>query len=283
MIELLIDGTVELSTRSGRRFDGAREHGPPHDRFGFLLALPPRGRKRWHRIEVREQETGIVFGRMMPGGEDPALPELLQRIDAVRREAADLGELVRGVKPPADLARVLTAVGAGLRGGGLAPIDLGYVAAPRVSLVVVGCDEIGVAHRAIAALAGPAADLAAEVLLLGDLSRGGLAGLAAVVRELRLIDGIGIDGALDAARGERVLVLDGTRLEPAPDLAAWLDDGVMLGREGLILGIGRSDWLRMAGTEEFGLAAAADVAAQARLLGITVRSERRVRSSHQNE
>ena len=291
-VEVLIDGVVWRELKANRRAEGVRLNGPPHDHFGFLAALPAREGAVWHRIEVREQRTGLVFGRLMEGGPDPERQGVELRIDAVREQAeavrVELAELPR----PVGLAAILGAVGTGLLGLRLPAVQLAVPAIPRVTLVICSCEEAEVAYRAITALVGPASDLAAEVLLLGDLRRGRLAELASVVRGLQLIDG-SLGDALLAARGEFVLVVDGTRLDLAPDLGRWLLEGVTVGalgaalaawrgvvlpaperdESGLILGIRRDDWRAMAGIEAEGMAAAVvDVAMQARVLGLTLRT-----------
>jgi hypothetical protein len=271
-VEVLIDGVVWRELKANRRAEGVRLNGPPHDHFGFLATLPPREGARWHRIEVREQRTQQVFGRLMEGGPDLARAEVEQRIDAVRKQAAEAAAELAALPRPIAVARLLGAIGAGLLGPQLPPLTLRVPAAPKVTLVVTSCRDSAQAHRAIEVLALPAADLGAEVLLLGDL-QGGLVALATVVRGVQLIDGDAIGDALDAARGEYVLVLDGARLGAGLDLTQWLRDGVTVGGGALILGIKRDDWRAMAGIEAIGLPAAVqDVALQAQVLGLPLRT-----------
>jgi len=278
-VEVLIDGVIERRVRSARRFEGVRRNGPPHDHYGFLLALPAREGKRWHRIDVREQRSGVVFARLMEGGEDPAAGPLKQRIDEVRRQAEDIVTEMTLVRPGGEIAPMLAALGAGLRGIGLPPISLPDVTRPKVSLslIVTGCDTAVRAYAAILKLVGPAADLGAEILLLGDLSRGGLAALAAVVRGLRLIDGAALEAAFEVARGEYLLALDGRGLPAVLDLTRWIGDGIWISanegpdRTGLILGLARADWQKMAPGENLEPEAAAmDMALQAGMLGLPV-------------
>ena len=265
-VEVLIDGKIERWLRASRRFEGAARNGPPHDQFGFLLSLPPRAGKRWHRIEAREQRTGVVFGRLMEAGEDPGLPLIGQRIDRLRAEATGIAVL----EPSVDLAGMLRAIGDGLRGNGFAPLDVTSPPRPRVSLVVIGCERAETAYRAIAALRGQAADLAAEILLAGDLMNRDLASLTSFVRGLRLIDGT-VGAALDAAAGEFLLVVDGGKLRAVPDLASFLGDQVALppDADGAVLGMRRADWRSMTGSEATNMAQfARDIALEAGLLGL---------------
>jgi len=275
VVEVLIDGIFWRELKASRRAEGVRLNGPPHDHFGFLATLPQRAGTRWHRIEAREQRTGQVFGRLMEGGPDPERLAIERRILTVLKEAEELGDALAVLPRPIGFPALFGAVGAGLLGPRLPPFSLRVPPVPRVTLVVTSCDGLAAAYRAILALAVPAADLGAELLLLGNLQEG-LAELAPIVRGLQLIDVTAIGDALDAARGEYVLVLDGARLGLETDLAQWLLDGVTVGARdhgALILGIKRDDWRAMAGIVAIGLPAAVqDVTLQAQVLGLPLRT-----------
>ena len=226
VVEVLLDGVVWRALSADRRNEGARLNGPPHDHFGFLVVLPPRTGKAWHRVEVRERRTGTVFGRLMQGGEDPGVALLGARIDGVRREAEAMTAALADFVAPVAVDRALAVLGKVLTGEGLRrPIVLPWCDAPAVSVILVGCKDADVAYRAVAAVASVVVDWGGELLLAGDVKTGGvntgdLAGLASVLRGVGVVDDAAPAAALAAARGARVLVLDGARVaaDPAPGL-----------------------------------------------------------------
>lgn len=237
VVEVLLDGVVWRALSADRRNEGARLNGPPHDHFGFLVVLPPRVGKAWHRIEVRERRTGTVFGRLMQGGEDPGVALLGARIDGVRREAEAMTAALADFVAPAAVDRALAVLGKVLTGDGLMrPIVLPWCDAPAVSVILVGCKDAEVAYRAVASMAPVVADWGGELLLAGDLKAGGLAGLAPVLRGVGLVDDATPGVALAAARGVLVLVLDGAQVAADPVLMLEQDGGA-----GVILSMSRAD------------------------------------------
>ena len=200
-----------------RRSEGARLNGPPHDHFGFLLMLPEAGQGGRHRVEVREQRTGVVFGRLMQGGEDPGLAETSARIGALRDEAARLSEDLAQIVPPVPAARALAALGAALGAAPEAPLVLAACARPVASGFVLGCADAAEAGSALARIVPEAGLLGWELALVVDFDPPGLEDLLARLRGVTVLHDVPPARALREARGERILLLDGGALAGGAD------------------------------------------------------------------